>query len=161
MADEAAGGARFRQHMAALRRLSFPDRWVLVQSGLLITCIRVSLAVVSLRRLQALLRALAPSVHAPAVSREEGVARMVDTARLVAMAARHTPVANSCLHRSLALWWILRRRGFDTAIQFGARKKDGVFEAHAWIEHDGVVISDDQGAREFVPLPWTPLKHDA
>ena len=88
-------------------------------------------------------------------------ARALDVARLVNMASRHTPLPNTCLHRSLALWWLLERRGFDSRLQFGARKRDGVFEAHAWVEHGGLVVSDDQAEHDYARLPWAPLKNDA
>jgi hypothetical protein len=69
--------------------------------------------------------------------------RVLQVAHVVAMASRHTPTPNSCLHRSLALWWLLRRRGFDSHLRFGARRQQSGFEAHAWVEHNGVVVFDD------------------
>jgi hypothetical protein len=52
-------------------------------------------------------------------------------------------VSNTCLHRSLTLWWLLGRRGFASDFVLGARKRDGRLEAHAWVEHQGAAINDD------------------
>jgi Transglutaminase-like superfamily len=76
---------------------------------------------------------------------------------LVAIASRHTLARPTCLHRSLTLWWLLRRRGFDCSLKLGTRKRDGRFEAHAWIEQGGIVINDDADTdRRYSPLAWTP-----
>lgn len=47
----------------------------------------------------------------------------------------------TCLRRSLALWWLLRRRGIDSEIHFGARLEGGI-EAHAWLELEGRALTD-------------------
>lgn len=44
----------------------------------------------------------------------------------------------TCLRRSLVLWALLERAGVATELRLGFRKTDGVFEAHAWVELDGV-----------------------
>lgn len=155
-------GRRLWSKLETLRRLSWPDRALLVQAGVLVVVVGLVLRVASFQRVHALLGRFTPRVEPPVTA--DGVpasARVLDVARLVTMASRHTPLANSCLHRSLALWWLLQRRGFDSRLQFGARRRDGAFEAHAWVEHGGVVISDDQAEHGYARLPWLPLKNDA
>lgn len=50
-----------------------------------------------------------------------------------------------CLVRSLAIQRMLRRRGIDSStLNIGVRIRDGAFEAHAWVELDGVVIGDSR-----------------
>ena len=86
---------------------------------------------------------------------------MLEVARVVDMASRYTPVSNTCLHRSLALWWLLRRRGFDSSLRLGMRRHDGRFEAHAWVEHGGVILNDHQAAaHDYVRMSWMPAKND-
>jgi hypothetical protein len=119
--------------------------------------------VIGFRRTYSLLLRLAPQSD-PAVltDPETASARVLQVARVVAMASRHTPAPNSCLHRSLALWWLLRRRRFDSHLHFGARRQESGFEAHAWVEHNGVVVFDDLVPdRDYVRLSWQPLEHDA
>ena len=149
--------------VASVRQLAWHDRWLLFQAGLLLPLLGVSLRVISFRRTYSILRSLAPeSARALLTDPEAASTRVLQVARVVAMASRHTPTPNSCLHRSLALWWLLRRRGFDSHLRFGARRQPGGFEAHAWVEHNGVVVFDDLVPdRDYVRLSWQPLEHDA
>lgn len=48
------------------------------------------------------------------------------------------PLPATRLRRSLVLWALLERAGVATELRLGFRKTDGVFEAHAWVELDGV-----------------------
>ena len=65
--------------------------------------------------------------------------------RMVLAADRHSPMRGTCLERSLALWWLLGRRGITTQLRIGARKSEGKFEAHAWVERNGEVIGEPEG----------------
>jgi hypothetical protein len=49
------------------------------------------------------------------------------------------PTDNPCLIKSLVLLQMLWRRSIDARLVIGARS-DGVFAAHAWVEHDGRAI---------------------
>jgi hypothetical protein len=52
----------------------------------------------------------------------------------------------TCLRRSLALQWLLRRRGIDTELRFGVRRVAGDpgLEAHAWLERHGHPVSEPE-----------------
>ena len=65
--------------------------------------------------------------------------------------ARQPPRAShqsKCLLESLALWYLLRRRGYDATLYLGARTLLGPFEAHAWVELDGKVLNDAPNVRD-------------
>jgi hypothetical protein len=66
-------------------------------------------------------------------------------ARLVSIAANHGPYRATCLRRSLALWWLLRRRSVAAEVRIGVRKEGGELQAHAWVEHRGQALNDGQG----------------
>ncbi len=66
------------------------------------------------------------------------------TGRVVAIAARYAPYRGNCLSRSLTLWWLLLGQGIQTDLRIGVTWPPGQFEAHAWIEYQGVVINDRQ-----------------
>jgi len=66
------------------------------------------------------------------------------TSRMVNAAIRHVWRASTCLEKSLALWWLLRRQGIACELRIGARKQGGKFEAHAWLERDGVAVNEPQ-----------------
>jgi hypothetical protein len=76
----------------------------------------------------------------------------LQTAKLVASvvnsAAKHGIYRANCLERSLTLWWLLRRRGINTALRIGVRKYDSKFEAHAWIEYQNDVLNDSNDVSE-------------
>jgi len=66
------------------------------------------------------------------------------TARMVNAAVRHAWPAATCLEKSLALWWLLRRRRIACEVRIGARKIGVKFEAHAWVEREGVALNEPQ-----------------
>jgi hypothetical protein len=65
-------------------------------------------------------------------------------AHLVNSADRHGLFHFSCLAKSLALWWLLRRQGIDAHLRIGIRKEKEKFEAHAWVEHSGVALNEPE-----------------
>lgn len=67
--------------------------------------------------------------------------RCCATARLAQSVARHLPFQSNCLDRSVALWWMLRRRGVAAELHIGGRKGAN-FEAHAWVEAGGKALPD-------------------
>lgn len=62
--------------------------------------------------------------------------------RAVRRAARWGVHAGNCLSQSLALAWLLRRRGLAAELRLGARRSGGDLQAHAWVVHDGCVVND-------------------
>jgi hypothetical protein len=65
--------------------------------------------------------------------------------RMVNAAARHGWGRPSCLEKSLALWWLLRREGIPSSIRIGARTAGGKLEAHAWVECEGAALNEPAG----------------
>jgi hypothetical protein len=55
-------------------------------------------------------------------------------------AGRYVP-GSTCLTKSLALAWMLRRNGVAATVRIGVRARDG-FDAHAWVECRGVAVND-------------------
>lgn len=64
-----------------------------------------------------------------------------------------------CLTQALAARWLLARAGYTADLKIGARREDGRFLAHAWLEMDGRVVlggADSPGlyaAMESVSAP--------
>ena len=75
-----------------------------------------------------------------------------ETAFALAVAIRIGPWRPQCLTRSLALAWLLKRRGIPFVLRIGIPRGTTVgregepvsFSAHAWVEHDGIVLNDRQ-----------------
>jgi Transglutaminase-like superfamily len=67
--------------------------------------------------------------------------------------SRYVPGA-TCLTQALAARLLLARSGFDATLRFGARRNEsGGFEAHAWVESNGKIVSHEQAGPVFSPLP--------
>jgi len=65
--------------------------------------------------------------------------------RMVNSAARYGWGSPTCLEKSLALWWLLRRQGITSSIRIGARTTEGKLEAHAWVECEGAALNEPGG----------------
>lgn len=61
--------------------------------------------------------------------------------------ARH-PVSTNCLHRALALHFVLVRRGVDAQFRIGIRREAPHFPGHAWVEAAGVALNEGCALRE-------------
>ena len=76
-----------------------------------------------------------------------------ETLRMVQLAAAHGPFRTTCLPRSLVLSTLLRRRGLNPELRFGARMEAGSFEAHAWVEVGPLALDPSIGRNQtFVPF---------
>ena len=61
-------------------------------------------------------------------------------ALLASVAARNGLYQANCLHQSLALCRMLRKRGLPALIRIGVKPHTGPFQAHAWVELDNVSL---------------------
>lgn len=129
-----------------LQQLSWRDRWTLAQALALLPLTAAALRVVSFARFQALLSSTLPRSTAVRVSCSPD--RVQATTRIVRIAAERGLLHVNCLPHSLVLCWLLRRRGADAILRFGVRKAGAGIEAHAWVEHDGAALNDDDDVHE-------------
>ena len=66
------------------------------------------------------------------------------TCRMVRAALRYSLTEFTCLEESLTLWYLLRKQGIPTCLRIGVRKENEKFEAHAWVEHGGEALNQDE-----------------
>lgn len=87
-----------------------------------------------------------PSVGAPRCDPEVRRALgALATLRLI------VPLPSRCLPAALITSLFLRRKGIDTQVVFGVRSHP--FEAHCWVERDGILLEDDADrVRAFTPI---------
>lgn len=113
---------------------------MLFQAFWVMPMLAAALNLFGFKRVQAALKRWS---RADAVAFEQTRMRDVRQAAILvnAVADRGLYKAN-CLKRSLALWWLLRRRGIETELRIGVRRGDEGFLAHAWIEYGGHVVND-------------------
>ena len=73
--------------------------------------------------------------------------------RMLDVASRRGLVRGNCLSRSIALCWLLRRRGIPAQLRIGARKIGNQLEAHAWVEVAGRAVNDsDDVQTRYAPF---------
>jgi hypothetical protein len=127
-----------------LRRFSAlerPARNLFLRAIVLLPLVALSLRWRGFRATQAILqRFLSNGNHEADAVPVHRIAAM--TARMVNAADRHGLVHNSCLAKSLALWWLLGRQGIFSHLRIGIRKEKEKFEAHAWVERDGIALNE-------------------
>lgn len=135
------------------RRLTEFERGVVFKAGCMLLACRMGLRILGFRTWKNLLVHFLPHedrAKTTAAGSEE-IAKAI--ARMVAAAGRNLFFTPDCLESSLTLWWLLRRRGFAADLRFGARKEMNTFEAHAWVEWNGLALSDPgDGQSPFVPF---------
>ena len=77
-------------------------------------------------------------------------------AELFRRAVARGPIAASCIARSLALARLLRLHGLRAGLRIGWRGTCGSVAGHAWVEHGGVAVAEDEAfVRTFHPLCLT------
>ena len=87
------------------------------------------------------------------------VCRVTLLADAVSLVAGRSLVGARCLGRSLAVWFLLRRRGIDAELVIGVQMPhEGELPAHAWVEVAGQPVNDEADVRERfggfeLPLP--------
>jgi hypothetical protein len=155
--------ARWWRSLQAAWRLSWGERWLLLQAWVSLPPIGVALRVFGLRRLWAALGVGDRGRAGAGPDGAQALGRARDTARLVQHAARFSPFRATCLTRSLVLWWLLGRQGIPSDLRIGVAKEATRFQAHAWVEYRGVVLNDgdDVGHRfsAFDGLPRATEMH--
>lgn len=135
------------QRLEQWRSLAPWERRLLLWLAILLPLIGAAVQLLGYARSRALLERLPrPSEGA---TRAHTAASTADTAqriaRLVSVAANRGPYRATCLRQSIALWWLLRRRGIAAELRIGVRKDEGELQAHAWVEHEGRALNDPRG----------------
>jgi hypothetical protein len=100
--------------------------------------------------MQGLLRVLLGGAHEPRFGVRPSAKRTAELVERTADSLRPRP---RCLVRSLVIEAMLHRHGEPAVLRLGARRQS-VFEAHAWVELDGVALNDT--APSFIPFVTRP-----
>lgn len=133
---------RLRRFSALERRA----RGIFLRAAALLPLITLSLRLRGFRKTQAFLQRFLSTYSNEADS--SSADRTDLTVRMVRAAVRHSAGHPTCLEESLALWWLLGRRGIVTELRIGVRKHDEKFEAHAWVERAGTALNEPESLHE-------------
>lgn len=124
------------------KKFSNLERWLLFQALILLPLVASSLKLGGLQRTYSLLSFLLPQPTCSSSS------QLPTTVNAVKIAAKYYTWA-TCLRKSLVLWFLLRRQGIVAELQIGTRFGQGEFQAHAWVEYQGVVVGDRSSVRQY------------
>lgn len=128
------------QGLRQFRALPGSERRLLILLMVLQPAISVALRLRGYRRTQHWLERRSQHLTPHAASARE-LAAAERVATLAGIAGRRGPVAASCLRQSLAVLWVLRRRGLQPDIKFGVDRIGASPDMHAWVELEGVPLA--------------------
>ena len=148
-----------RYHLRKLRALSPDERWTLARLIFLLPATALTLRLASFKRCQSVLAGFVRARPAEGQKNDdETIQKARSVARLVRLAARRNLFRINCLPQALILWWLLKRQGIESELRIGVRKGAAPFEAHAWVEVNGVALNEAADLHErFQPFEGAVL----
>jgi len=112
-------------------------RWLLTKATILLTIVRLALALLPFR----LARRLISRASRPSPRLAAGTITVGQIAWAVETAARIAPAGHHCLSKAVTAQVLLMRRGHHAEIRYGAaRQPRNEFVAHAWVECEGRIV---------------------
>ncbi len=151
---------RLRRHGLIFWRLSWAERGWLAQAWLMLHGVALALRWAGFQQVYGWLERGSLGAKVTLEDEDRVLLQARAMARLVGGAAAWSLGRPTCLHRSLTLWWLLRRRGIVSELRIGVRLGQGRLEAHAWVERQGTALNDQADiGRDFAPFDtvhWVP-----
>jgi hypothetical protein len=147
-----------RRRLVRFAQVGHHRHAVLIEAVAWLLVARLSLIFVSFPRLARRLGTLVAPADARALQAKSDDKR--DQARVaeevgwaVTRAARHVPFSAVCLPQAMAARIMLKRRGVDSVLHFGARiGQDKPIDAHAWLDAAGVEVTGYPVANTFAEI---------
>jgi hypothetical protein len=128
--------ARLRQRWRRFRALDYGDRRLIVEAVVLLGAVQAGFRILPFATL---LHVLSAAKRLPGSRRAPSRIGWA-----VAAAARLVP-GRTCLSDALAADLMFRRRGYQSRLHLGVKRRDGAGppEAHAWVELDGAIVTGE------------------
>jgi transglutaminase-like putative cysteine protease len=109
---------------------------------------RLAMASLPFRRIAAWLGT--PGAESPSTATAEEMRTAQEIGWAVGVLARRVPWDGRCLAQALAATGMLRRRGLEGTVSFGARRGESAgFDAHAWLRLGSHVVTGGPGHERF------------
>ena len=125
------------------------QRWLLIKAVVLLSIVRLGLAVLPFRWARRLISRASRSSPRPAAD----TATMDQILWAVETAARIVPSGHHCLSKAVTAQIFLMRRGHHAEIRYGAtRQSENKFVAHAWLECDGDIVVGGNDLSQYAKL---------
>lgn len=136
--------------LAKLARLDAAERWLLVQTAIVVPIVRIALTMLPFRFVHRAVAAVTPRARCASHAPEQ-------ITRMVAAVAARVPRA-TCLTQALAATVLLTRHGHPSTVRLGvAKNEDGSIRAHAWLESGGRTLLGGPESGEFTRFPPVAL----
>ncbi|RAM51547.1 MAG: lasso peptide biosynthesis B2 protein [Hapalosiphonaceae cyanobacterium JJU2] len=128
-------------------RFEAGDRHLLIMTLILLAAMRLGLWLLPFRTLLKLL----PRISGSQVTQQVSVDKISWAVKTV---SRYIPGVK-CLARALTTQVLMNRNGHSCELRIGVAKGEkGILEAHAWIEHEGLIVMGYLAdLSRFMPLP--------
>ena len=131
-----------------LLELSSYEFYIIFIAILLLPVAAILLKVKGFKHTQDILSQLSKNVSDSDLAKETQLAKAQNITRMVSIAAAYGPIRVKCLNKSLVSQWLLRKKGIMSDLKIGIGKDSSIsFNAHAWLEIQGVVLNDVKDVR--------------
>jgi len=124
------------------------DKRLLVRSLILLWVIRLGQWLLPFQTLSRLLGYLIR----PSKTRHLGSIPSQDSIAWAVTAASRYVFKTTCLTQALTLQILLQKEGYDATLRIGIARNEGQFQAHAWIESQGDVLTGESERERYIPL---------
>jgi transglutaminase-like putative cysteine protease len=132
-------------------RISRARKKLLCEALAALAIARVAMASLPFRRIAAWLGT--PGAESPATATAEEMQTAQEIGWAVGVLARRVPWDGRCLAQALAATAMLRRRGLEGTVSFGARRGESAgFDAHAWLRLGSCMVTGGPGHERFQTL---------
>jgi hypothetical protein len=137
----------WKSKVERLRMIDWRERALLIEASAQLLAARMRIRILPFRAIAKDLGTfVAPGDPRIAACRAEAPEDQHHAARkigwAVTRAAAHVPFEAVCLPQAMAAHAMLKRRGIDSAVHFGARRStDKPIDAHAWLDAAGVEVT--------------------
>lgn len=134
------------ERLQRFRKLPAPARGVFLRAAALLPWVALRLKFQGFQTTKNSLRSSARGILSKNLN--ENAECVALTARMVRAAARHGIGNPSCLEESLVLLHLLETQGIAAELRIGVKKNTPKFEAHAWVECNGVALNEGESLHD-------------
>jgi hypothetical protein len=129
-------------------RLPGARGWLLGEALIALLIVRAAMALLPFRRIAAWLGT--PGAESPPNATAEETYMAQEIGWAVGAVARRVPWDGRCLAQALAAASMLRRRGLEGTVSFGAAQGNCAgFDAHAWLRFGSCIVTGGPGHQRF------------
>ena len=129
-----------------LSRLEGPRRILLLKTAGLLTAASAAVALLPFRY----------AIRFGCVSLGEERTSVADCLWAIEAASRRLPWRSVCIEKALVAQRLLRRRGLDAVLHYGARQHEDTLEAHVWVTVDGESVIGGPESPSFAKVAEFP-----